>query len=45
MRKLIIWDMVTVDGFFEDPDRDIAGSSSKKNSRTIFVKPCKTPTR
>lgn len=23
MRKLIIWDMVTVDGFFEGPDRDI----------------------
>lgn len=24
MRKLIIWDMVTVDGFFEGPDRDIS---------------------
>lgn len=23
MRKLIAWDMVTVDGFFEGPDRDI----------------------
>lgn len=24
MRKLIIWDMVTVDGFFEGPDRAIS---------------------
>ncbi|MGE4249295.1 MAG: dihydrofolate reductase family protein [Parvibaculaceae bacterium] len=24
MRKLIIWDMVAVDGFFEGPDRDIS---------------------
>lgn len=24
MRKLIIWDMVSVDGFFEGPDRDIS---------------------
>ncbi|TKD43666.1 MAG: dihydrofolate reductase [Mesorhizobium sp.] len=24
MRKLIIWDMVTVDGFLEGPDRDIS---------------------
>ncbi|AZN98332.1 dihydrofolate reductase [Mesorhizobium sp. M9A.F.Ca.ET.002.03.1.2] len=24
MRKLIIWNMVTVDGFFEGPDRDIS---------------------
>ena len=24
MRKLIIWDMMTVDGFFEGPDRDIS---------------------
>lgn len=24
MRRLIIWDMVTVDGFFEGPDRDIS---------------------
>ena len=24
MRKLIIWDMMTVDGFFEGPNRDIS---------------------
>ena len=24
MRKLIIWDMMTIDGFFEGPDRDIS---------------------
>lgn len=42
MRKLIIWDMVSVDGFFEGPDRDI---SWFVNSRTTFVRPRKTPTR
>ena len=45
MRKLIIWDMVTVDGFFEGPDRDISWFVFEGELETIFVRPRKRPTR
>jgi hypothetical protein len=45
MRKLIIWDMVTVDGFFEGPDRDISWFVFEEELENYIRETQERPTR
>ncbi|MBL3683963.1 dihydrofolate reductase [Sinorhizobium meliloti] len=45
MRKVIMWDMVSVDGFFEAPGHDIGWFVSKTNSTPISARRSSRPAR